>query len=258
MKARTLITLLFTSMCISPVQAAGVIDQPLSYTRPLGDLVFVMLGSTESEDKLTDPKLIEEFRKLRVDYPKSGLYHSTTHAPVWTIDDGVFTHHDYAYLSADGVYFVRLEGDWYQTKDFTGGKRLPPEEEQKLLDGTAVSFFKNGKFLRRYTVRELIVDTEALPHTPKHVLWTTGGILNEVSGKFLLDTQDSYRLTFDYKTGEQTARLKLGMDNPLNRIIVTVSLSITLCLLGIWAIWVYRTERARKLNAAKDGTSTQP
>ncbi|OWK43722.1 hypothetical protein FRUB_03321 [Fimbriiglobus ruber] len=223
--------------------AAGVVLKPLSYTKPVADrkFVFVMLGNAEDEAEVKDETAKAQFRALREKYPKTGLYNGESATAVWAIDDSEFAPYDNTYPAADGVHFVRVEGDWWKTKDFTGGRnRLSADEETRQLDAPAVAFFASGKLLHRYTVRDLITNADELPHTPQHVLWSTGGVLNDATGRFSVFTHDSNRVTFDYRTGEVVARGKMGLGNPLLQTVLAVSGVLTLVILALWAWFVFR------------------
>ena len=234
------VVVLVSVFLAGPAFASGTIVEALSYTKPVGDgaYTFVMRGAATAEAK-TAPDAKAKFEALRQKYPKSGLYRGDTNELVWAIEDGAFSPYDFTYPAADGVHLVRLDGDWWRTKDFTGGKQLPPDEAQKQLDGPALSFLANGKLLRRYTVRELITDPADLPHTPQHVLWTSGGVLNEGTGRFLLLTQDSYRIAFDYRTGEVLSKEKGGLGNPLMTPILIACGVLSILMLGTWAYFVF-------------------
>ncbi len=240
MTRRLTLTACLLVLAAAPVLAAGRLDDAVSYTKPVpGGFVFVMLGDPEVEAK-TPADAQAKFAALRAKYPRTGLYKDGSGEPVWAIEDGRYAPYDNVYPSADGVHLVRLDGDWWREKDFTGGRaKLPAEEVQKQLDSPAVSFFADGKLLKQYTVREVIANPDALPQTPKYVLWSSGGVLNEPTGRFVLITQDSHRLTFDFRTGELISRAAAGLGNPLLTTILVVSGALTVAILGVWAYLVF-------------------
>src|SRR5581483_4467821 len=130
------------TIAAGPAAAAGVLDEPLSYTKPVpGErFVFVMLGDPEAEAK-TSAADRAQFAELRAKYPKSGLYREGSNELVWAIEDGGYAKDYNVFLTSDGVHLVRIDGEWWREKDFTGGRNLlTPEEVQKQLDGPAVSF----------------------------------------------------------------------------------------------------------------------
>lgn len=229
-----------------PLLAQGKIGEALGYTKPVGGgaYTFVMLGDAAAEAKVTDPAAKAKFEALRQKYPATGLYRGDTAELVWAVEGGGFSPYDYTFPASDGVHLVRFEGDWWQTKDFPGATRLPPDEEKRQLDGPGLGFYANGKLLRRYTVRELVTDSEKLPHTPRHVLWTSGGVLNEEKGTFLLLTQDSYRITLDYRTGELLSKAPGGLGNPLMTPILVACGVLSALLLGAWAYFAFLRKKS--------------
>jgi hypothetical protein len=210
--------------------ALGKIPDPVSYTKPLGeDLTFVMLGDAANEAKTEEA---ERFRELRAKYPTSGLYRGTER--IWELN-GPFAPADGVFLSSDGTYLVRLDGEWWREKYFAGSKRLPKDKEDRQLDAVAVSFFKNGELLKNHTLRSLVTNADKLPHSPEYVLWVAGAVMNEDSGKFVLFIQDSVRWTFDYRTGEVLSHEEAGLGNPIfQQILIGVAATAVLVLL-VWA-----------------------
>lgn len=229
-----------------PLLAAGKIGEAFSYTKPVGGgaYTFVMLGDASAEGRVADPAAKTKFEALRQKYPATGLYRGDTTELVWAVEGGGFSPYDYTFPAADGVHLVRFEGDWWQTKDFPGQSRLPPGEEQRQLDGPGLAFFAGGKLLKRYTLHELVTEPAKLPHTPQHVLWTSGGVLNEGTGTFLLLTQDSYRTTFDYRTGAIVSKAAGGLGNPLLTPILVACGVLSAFLIGTWAYFAFWRKRS--------------
>jgi hypothetical protein len=224
-----------------PLLAQGKIGEALGYTKPVGGgaFTFVQLGDAAAEAKVADAAARFDFSALRMKYPKTGLYRGDTTELVWAVEGGGFSPYDYTYPASDGVHLVRFEGEWWKTKDFPGQARLPADDANRQLDGPGLAFFANGKLLRRYTVRELVTEAERLPHTPEHVLWTSGGVLNEGKGTFLLLTQDAYRITFDYRTGEVVSKAAGGLGNPLMTPILIACGVLSALLVGAWAYFAF-------------------
>ena len=227
---------LLLALAAGPAPAAGVLDDALSYTKPVpGGYTLAVLGDPAAEAKQSADAR-RRFEELRAKYPRTGLYRDGSGELVWAVEDGAYAPYDYIYPAADGVHLVRIDGEWWRTKDFTGGRaRLPAEEERKQLDAPGVSFFAGGKPVKRYAVRELVTDPGRLPHTPQHVLWLSGGSLNEGTGRFVLFTQDANRVTFDYRTGEVLSRGKAGLANPMLTTVLAVSGALAAVVLGVWA-----------------------
>lgn len=215
--------------------------QPLSYTKPVEgtSYTFVMLGDPAAEAK-QQPEFIERFQKLRSTYNQSGLYKGKGNELVWSLD-GAYAPYDNIFVAKDGIHFIRIDGDWYQTKDhpFPSGRRIDAKDEQSQLQNPAVSFFADGKLLKQYLVKDVVTDPESIPHSPEHVLWSAGGILNDEQGWFNLIVKDDHILKFDYKTGELLEVEQAGLNNPiLTPILISMGV-ITVFIIGIW-IWLAR------------------
>lgn len=237
MNFRLPLTACLLTLAASPALAAGTLDDAVSYTKPVGsEFVFVMLGDPEVEAKAKEDAR-KEFAELRAKYARTGLYRQGSGELVWAIEDGKYAPYENVTLAADGVHLVRLDGDWWREKDFTGGRaRLPEDEVQRQLDSPALSFFAGGQLLKQYTIRDLIEKPEMLPETPRYVLWSSGGVLNEQTGRFMLMTQDAHRVTFDYRTGELISRKPAGLANPL---LTTVLIASGVMIVLILAVWVW-------------------
>ncbi len=107
-----------------------------------GQYIFVMLA----------PEQWERYGKkeIRKTYPRSGLYKndgSTT--PLWTVD--WYSHH--VFPSSDGRHLVEM-GPW-------------ASETYQL----AVAFHKDGKRIKAYAIKDLVLDTSKLKHTVSHFFW---------------------------------------------------------------------------------------
>ena len=213
--------------------------QPLSYTKPIDGTpyTFVMLGDPEAEAK-QKPEFQERFQKLHNQYKETGLYND--YDLLWSVD-GPYAPYDNIFVSKDGKHLIRIEGDWYQTKDhpYPSGRRVDSKIEQAQLSEPAVSFFANGKLLEQYSVNDVVTSPESIPHSPEHVLWSAGGILNEEQGCFNLIVKDDHILRFDYKTGELLAKEQAGLNNPIVQPILISMGLLTVIMLGIW-VWLVR------------------
>lgn len=241
--SRTSLVWLVWICSVSAVSAStGVFAEAISYTKPLPDgKIFVMLGDAAIEEKATasKPDLNAKLRDLRQRYPKSGVYRETSGEPIWQLPDTVFSPIDGTYLSQDGRYLVRIEGDWWRTKDFPGGKRPSGEQEQKQLSATAVSFFDQGQLLKSHLLKDLLQDSRKLMHSPQHLLWYAGGSLNESQGQYLLFTQDSSRAVFDFRTGELLRLEAMGLGNPIFQSILVVCAVLSALILFTWVYFVF-------------------
>ena len=245
----TLCSLLVLSQ-VDPASASkGVFAEAISYTKPVpGGKLFVMLGDPQSEEKATAQKsdVAKRLSELRTRYPKSGLYVEATAEPLWQLPDTVFSPIDGTFLSDDGRYLVRIEGEWWRTKDFPGGKRPADEIEQQQLSATAISFFDQGKLLNSYSLKAILHDPKLVMHSPEHLLWYASGSLNSDTGRYLLFTQDSGRVVFDYRTGEILSRSVVGLSNPLFSTILIVCAAFSGLILLTWIFFVFIRPLARK------------
>jgi len=242
-------TLFLILLSTAPTFAAGAILEPVSYTKPIPGtaFIFVMLGDPEREAKQKNAESVAMFAEIRAKYPQTGLYYGDTNALVWAVDTEGYTHPDWLFVTTDGVHLVRIDGDSWQTKDFSGRNRLPVEEEQKQLDAPALSFFKNGKLLKRHLLKDLITDAGELPHSPQHILWQAGAVFSQNETQFVLFTQDSNQLAFDVATGDLLAKNPAGLGNPL---LVTLLSIIGGLMVVIFLIWIAVLIRGRKSPAA--------
>jgi hypothetical protein len=163
-------------------------------------------------------------------YPESGMYindGSTT--PLWTVDwcGNVL-------LPSDGDYLVR-RGPWSRAS--AGG------------DEEAITFFIQGRELKRYRVSDLIAFTYLLPHSASHYQWqrligqtqgasiidrkmepggahytvNTGVVFDENAKTMTVETLQGDTYIFDYTTGEV-----LSAHRPVK--VAAVGLAILFCL----------------------------
>jgi hypothetical protein len=227
------------------------IPEPVSYAKPTADGKHVLAahGDPAAEEKLKDAAMRSYAAEVRAKYPLPGLYRLNPSELVYRLDG--YSPDDQVYLTADGQHVVRIEGDWWKTKAYPAGKRLPAEAEQAQLDAAAVRCFTDGKLTHEYRLRELVTDPDKLPHSPDHILWPAGAVLNADAGKFHLFTQDSNRITIDVATGEIVERTKTGIGNPLARWLLTVTIGLTVALAGVLTWFTFFKRRAVHAAEAK-------
>ena len=168
------------------------------------------------------------------------MYQGQGNEFVWSLD-GPYAPYDNVFIAKDGKYLIRIDGDWYQTKDhpYPSGRRIDAKIENAQLDSPAVSFFAGGKLLKQYSVNDVVTTPESIPHSPEHVLWSAGGILNEEQGWFNLIVKDDHILRFDYTTGELLAKDEAGLNNPIVTPILISMGVITVVILVVW-VWFIR------------------
>ena len=240
-------SLLILTLVASAARGSSVpIPEATSYAKPVagGRYVLVQLGDAGAEQKYGKDAEKKAFRELREKYPTPGLYTSDTAQLVYPLPANEFAAYDHTFVSPDGVYLVRIDGDFWKTEQYTGGRMRPsPEQELAQIDGPAVSFWRDGTKLKQYSVRDLIKNPEALPATPDHILWYASGVMTTDAPRFSLNTQESIRHTFDYTTGTLLASTPVGMANPLVTLILIVMGVMTALILAVWVLYVYRTRR---------------
>jgi len=250
---------------------APALPEPVSYAKPSADgsRVFVAHGSLEYEAKLKDTHTREFAAGVRAKYPQPGIYTGgekpaflitptgldprplaavagiapTANAPAWPWDR--YTPDENVFLTADGSTVVRIDGDWWQTKAYPAGKRLPADVEEEQLNAPAVTFlFADGRPPRTYPLNELVDNPAEIQHSPKHILWPAGAALDPNTNQFHLFTQDSNKITFDATTGEVVHKVKNGWGNPLAKTVLIVVVGLTLLLMAGLA-WYVVTARPK-------------
>lgn len=218
------------------------LPEPTSYAKPVpgGRFVLVQLGKPEVEAQIGRPADQKRFAELRAKYPRPGLW-TAAEPPelVWPLPEGEYAPYDHTFPTADGDYLVRVEGDFWRTEAYPGGPRPSAAEQAAQLDAPAVSFFERGKLLKQYRVRDLVTSADNLQHTPQHMLWYASATLHPESGKFILFTQESVKVTFDYRTGEELERVQSGLGNPLMQTLLGVFGTMTVVILAAWGAFVY-------------------
>ena len=136
------------------------------------EYVFVMLAPEGGATH--DP----EIRKA---YKQSGLYKndgSTT--PLWTV-------YWYAFLvfpSSDGEHLVRM-GPWASS-----------------INQLALSFYRKGKEIKKYRIKDLVHDESKLSRTVSHFFWRSELKYDDKNAVLFLKTRDNQAYRFSVKTGE--------------------------------------------------------
>ena len=259
------ITLLVTGFFAASGAWAAPLPEPISYAKPCpgGEFVLVVFGSKEAEARLKAGDNKKHAEGVRAKYPVPGMYRAGDGAELVYPLDGEFraflaigvasefsprryVPDENVYLTADGRTVIRIEGSWWKTKAYTGGTRLAPEVEQNQFESPAVSIYRDGILLKRHPLKSLIDDPLLLPHTPEHVLWVGGSVLREDAGQFVLFTQDTNKITFDYRTGEIAGTEKTGYGSRFGQKLILVTLGLTLLLLIAWALYAFRSLRGRR------------
>ena len=254
--------LAFAIFTVATAAFAAPLPEPISYAKPCpGDrFVFVVFGSKAAEAKLKDGDNKRHAENVRAKYPVPGMYRVGDAAELVYPLDGEFrvlpafgiaseffprryAPDENVYLSGDGRSVIRLEGEWWITKSYSGGKRLSPEVEERQLESPAVSLYRDGVLLKRHPLKSLIGDPLLLPHTPEHILWVGGAVLREDAERFVLFTQDTNQITFDIDTGEIVGTEKTGYGSRFGQRVIMGTLGLTLLLLFAWAFYAFRRSR---------------
>ena len=192
--------------------------------------IFVMLRSGGRQDALLP---------LSGKYPQSGLYlNDGSRIPLWTVDWLGFV-----ILPPDGIHLVR-RGPWARHED---GYNVE-----------ALSFFANGKLLKRYSVRDLVDFPWLLPRSVSHYAWEQvlpanspfdkvtfrlldgsesdegdqGVVIDNGAGTLKLATLNGEEYVFDLKSGGI-----LQTNRPMRKKVV-LSLIV---VLAIYLIYLWRT-----------------
>lgn len=153
-----------------------------------------------------------EFERDYGEYPYSGLYpNDGSISPLWKVNW-------YAYHVeplSDGVHLVR-HGPWAQNS---------------LSE--AVTFFKNGRNLRSYEVKDLVMIPALMPHSVSHFRWRSDVKLDDANKSLFLRTKHLEFYRFDVTTGEITYSFS------------AVKLALVMALLIAIAAIIYRNRRSR-------------
>jgi hypothetical protein len=226
--------------------ATSAFPEPLSYAKPssCGRFVFVVFGDPAEEQKLPDGDMKRKVLAARATYPKPGLYAAGDPTrPLWE-SDGRYAPDENVYVPVGGEPVVRLDGEWWKTRYYVAGQRerLPPEVEQSQLDAPAVSFLSRAG-VRSYPLKDVIRDKDRLPHSPQHIVWPGGAVLNEQTGQFLLYTQDAHRVIFDARTGDVLSRGEVGFGSRFAQNTVIVTLGLTVLIAVGWAGYAWKRRK---------------
>jgi hypothetical protein len=220
--------------------------EPLSYAKPstCGRFVFVVFGNPKDEAALPEGEMKRKVLATRQTYPRPGLYAiDDATRPLWE-SDGLYAPDDNVYVPAGGESVVRIDGDWWKTKNYVAGQRdrLSADKEQAQLDAPAVSFLSKAG-VRSYALKDVILDRARLPHSPDHIIWPGGAALNEKTGQFLLYTQDAHRVVFDARTGDVISRGEVGFGSRFAQNVVMVTIALTVVLAVGWAAYAWKRRK---------------
>lgn len=160
---------------------------PMSYTKVTKNnkYIFVMLAYRTSYDP----------ENLKEKYPSSGLYpNDGSNVPLWKFSGfapGVN-------VSSDGRHLI-TGGPWPQIGD-------KGETE-------AVVFYRDGKELKSYRIKDLVPKPEAMPQSVSHYIWCEKWEFDDEKGRLEIKTiagekSPSRTYLFDVTSGEIIERKK--------------------------------------------------
>ena len=93
-------------------------------------------------------------------------------------------------LSSDGHHAV-VWGGWSTYSEYY----------PNTYTDTALSFYEDGRFVGTYTVNELVVQPDALPHSVSHYQWLLDSSLDDVHGLLNVETYNHEKYMFALNTG---------------------------------------------------------
>ena len=161
------------------VAAADSVAPPRSYraVAPGGAYEFVMLVPASGAGSAGAQPAAGASPPMP--YPASGMYRSGDRTPLWTVSWYAAEVHP----ASDGKHLVRI-GPWA-----TG------------FEDEALSFFAEGRLLRRYEIRELVPDPRAVSWSVSHFVWKQSSTIDSAAGTFSLVTVDGTRYVFGLADG---------------------------------------------------------
>jgi len=151
--------------------------QERDFKETTGNYVFVMLAPNHPGGWVQhDP----EMRKI---YKQSGLYRNDgSSTPLWTVDWYAFE----VFPHFDGEHLVRMGGSWTASTDHL-----------------AVSFYKNGKEIKSYRIKDLVHDESQLSRIIGYLYDWRGEIkYDSINAVLFLKTLDNQAYRFSIRTGE--------------------------------------------------------
>ncbi|MGL6073801.1 MAG: hypothetical protein ACRC8S_06525 [Fimbriiglobus sp.] len=228
------------TVCVA--NAAGTSPKPFSYVKPIGEnFVFVQLGDLKAETEVPKPDITAAFAKLRERHPVPGLYTAGVDTKlVWELKDVPYVPYDHCFVTLDGKHLILIEGEFWKTESFSGGRRPAMDVIQKQFNGPAISFHADGKLLKRYIIRDFSESPDNFKHTPEHLIWYASGLLREEPKQFVMFTQDATKFRFDVTTGEIVEKSLVGLSNPIVEKVLIVIAGMTALILAGWGLFAYK------------------
>lgn len=174
---RLLLVVLFLAVGLVGVAAADDPVAPGDWRRPAGEYLFVMLAPHSSGMVSSSGET----------YRQSGLYRPGSAEPLWTVDFYAFE--GMVHLLDDGKHLARL-GPWPPTHDY---------------GELAVAFYREGRLLRRYSVKDLVERPHQLPHSVSQYHWLEYGAtrFDPAAQHLTVVTRHGVTHRFDMTTGKK-------------------------------------------------------
>ena len=188
--------------------APDTIGPPYNYVRPTkgGRYVFVMLAPKPYRDDDTFDLYLDAVSnerkskagKLSKKYRSSGLYPKGSTMPLWTVDwyvSGVIP-------CSDGVHLVALGAAAAQGDEGKSG---------------AVGFYRSGKLVRRYLVRDLVPNYEDMPTSTSLYFWLRSSGFDDAGKRLRIEVykgkshKPGNTFYFDIRTGKQIQSRKKSL-----------------------------------------------
>jgi hypothetical protein len=124
---------------------------------------------------------------LRTKYPCSGLYKNDgSNIPIWTVEWYAY----YVYLFPDSEHLIR-HGPWNRSESDENGGRS--------FNGLAYAFYKNGVEVAKYSVKDIVKDTNAISFSVSHYMWEKDFYINKSTGILYVETLDNQKYSYDVR-----------------------------------------------------------
>jgi hypothetical protein len=145
------------------------------FKKTAGEYVFVMLGPRDGD------RFVQQVPEIRNVYKQSGLYRNDdSNTPLWTVD--WYTREVFA--NSDGEHLVAI---W---------------SERSSIEAPAVSFYRNGRELKSYRIKDLVRSESQLRRSVTFLHWMADVTYHDKGGLLLLRTTDHRIHRFSVRTGE--------------------------------------------------------
>ena len=159
-----------------------------STTSPDGKYVFIMHGPKardEKEEIVPDEKM-KETRLLQSKYSASGLYlNNGSTSPLWVLEAAPDKRYAYkVFVSSDGHHLAKT-GWWTNT-----------------AADEALTFYKDGRVIRSYSVKDVATASWFLPGGYQHYDWDKNITFNDEKKTLTVTTEHYDRLVVDAATGK--------------------------------------------------------